>query len=119
MYYNARAALHEAGTDCGTTMRSAIKSVAKLGACAETMWPYDVNAVLQQPPKTCYEHADVRSISYQRIDRNLEHLQAALAQGTPFVFAIQCFPEPFTQAQKTGVLQPPPSQREAGAAAMR
>jgi C1A family cysteine protease len=107
MYYNAREASGEAGTDSGTTMRNAIKAAAKLGACSESLWPYDPATVLQKPQQACYDHADVRTIIYERIDRNIEHLHAALAQNSPFVFAISAYPGAFTQASTTGELKIP------------
>ena len=107
MYYNARAALGEARTDCGTTMRSAIKAVARYGACPETHWPYVVANVLKKPPRACYDRADIRTIVYERIRQNINHMRACLAQGQPFVFGIEAYVEPFSRAAKTAFLELP------------
>ena len=47
IYYNERAMEHSIQFDSGAQLRDGIKSVAKLGACPETIWPYD-----DTPPET-------------------------------------------------------------------
>lgn len=109
MYYNARALLGEAGKDAGTTVRCAIKALARFGACAETQWPYVVRDVLRKPSRACYDRSDVRAISYERITRDIDHLHACLAGGDPFVFGIQAYMQPFSKAAKTAFLELPRS----------
>ena len=41
IYYNERAMEGSVGTDSGAQIRDGVKSVAKLGVCPETEWPYD------------------------------------------------------------------------------
>src|SRR5438874_2362585 len=41
IYYNERSMEHNILTDSGAQIRDGIKSVAKLGACPESLWPYD------------------------------------------------------------------------------
>jgi len=107
MYYNSRALLGEAQKDAGTTVRSAIKSVVRYGACPETLWPYLVGNVLQKPPRACYQRSDVHTIVYERITRNVDHMRACLAQGDPFIFGIQAYMEPFSAAAKSAFLELP------------
>src|SRR6266550_1083945 len=41
IYYNERAMEGHTALDSGAQSRDGVKSVAKLGVCAETEWPYD------------------------------------------------------------------------------
>ena len=41
IYYNERAMEGSIATDSGAQIRDGVKSVAKLGVCPETEWPYD------------------------------------------------------------------------------
>jgi C1A family cysteine protease len=107
MYYNARALLGQQGADDGTTLRSAVKSVARYGACRETQWPYLVKNVLLKPTRACYDRGDVYEIGYERISRKLQDLRACLAQRDPFIFGIQAYVVPFSKAAKSGYLQLP------------
>src|SRR2546430_400903 len=40
IYYNERAMEGTIDSDAGAMIRDGIKSIAKLGACPETLWPY-------------------------------------------------------------------------------
>lgn len=107
MYYNARAAAGDQRRDNGTTIRTAIKAVARYGACPERQWPYRVKDVLKKPPRACYDRADVRTILYHRMPRNLDVLRTCLAQGDPFVFGISAYERAFTRAARTRLLELP------------
>lgn len=107
MYYNSRALLGQARRDAGTTIRSAIKALARYGACTETLWPYVIGNVLRKPSRACYDRSDVRTIVYERIRRDIDHLHACLAQGDPFVFGIQAYVQPFTAAKDSAFLRLP------------
>ena len=45
IYYNERAVEGTIASDSGAMIRDGIKSVAKLGVCDETVWPYDDHPV--------------------------------------------------------------------------
>lgn len=107
MYYNARALSNVQRKDCGTTIRVAIKALVRHGACPERQWPYRKDAVTTRPLRACYGDAQIRPIRYHRIAQELDLLRAALAQGTAFVFGIQAYGEPFTQAVRTAYLRLP------------
>jgi C1A family cysteine protease len=108
IYYNARRFLDEQGTDAGATMRDAIKSIAKVGACVESEWPYDPAQVTVAPPQPCYEHATTRAVRYYRISRDVTHLKSCLAQGFPFIFAMLAYQQPFVAAASNGGQLPLP-----------
>jgi C1A family cysteine protease len=107
MYYNARARTNTQGTDSGTTIRNAIKALARGGACAERQWPFLKRDITKRPIKPCYRDAEVFPIAYHRISQQLDDLRAALAQGHAFIFGIQAYGEPFTAAAKSGTLRLP------------
>lgn len=54
IYYNERAMEHTINQDSGAQIRDGIKSVAKLGACPEPEWPYDISQFAQKPSSVCY-----------------------------------------------------------------
>jgi C1A family cysteine protease len=107
MYYNARALSNAQRKDCGTTIRLAIKALARQGACPERQWPYRKDAVTLRPLRACYADAQIRPIRYHRIAQELDLLHAALAQGSAFVFGIQAYGDTFTQAARTAYLRLP------------
>ncbi|HTZ54844.1 MAG TPA: C1 family peptidase [Candidatus Acidoferrum sp.] len=107
LYYNARALTKTQATDSGTTIRNALKAFAHHGACAERQWPFLKRDITERPTRACYRDADRRSISYHRIRQRLNDLRAALAQGHAFIFGIQAYGEPFTEAAKSGNLRLP------------
>ncbi len=108
IYYNERKADGTLPNDCGSTIRTALKIVSKAGVCAETLWPYTLQNVPLEPTPACYERAkSTHAIGYYRIEQNLDHLRACLAEGYAFVFGIQVYQESFTAAAKTGALTIP------------
>jgi C1A family cysteine protease len=105
IYYNERAMEHHVPSDAGAQIRDGIKSVAKLGACKETTWPYDdtpadPNTELfpasakpaQKPPAAAYHEAEIyRAVSYLRVQQSLAQMKGCLAQGFPFVLGFTVY----------------------------
>lgn len=113
IYYNERAMEGTISTDSGATIRDGIKSVARLGDCPESEWPYDISQFAVQPPVQCYDDALMHKIiSYQRVEQNVEHLKAVLASGYPVVFGFSVY-ESFESAEvaQSGIV-PMPAQNE-------
>src|SRR5512146_139307 len=75
IYYNERKLVGTQDSDSGSTLRNGIKAVAKQGACAETLWPYDPAMVVTPPPQKCYDAANVHAIGYARIEQQLDHVK--------------------------------------------
>ena len=109
IYYNARAYLNEQGSDCGATMRDAIKSIVRNGSCPESDWPFDTTQITTKPPPNCYGNVTEHALSYRRIVGGFDHLKTCLAEGFPFVFAIEAYIETFTAAANNGGVLPMPA----------
>ncbi|HEU5356349.1 MAG TPA: C1 family peptidase [Actinocrinis sp.] len=105
IYYNERAAEGHVEYDSGAQIRDGIKSIASLGVCPETEWPYDDTPPAtdggawppqaragQRPSQNCYEDAlKTRALSYRRVLRTIEQLKGCLAEGFPFVFGFTVY----------------------------
>lgn len=109
IYYNERSMEGTVNSDSGAMIRDGIKSVNRQGACAESLWPYDISKFTIKPPTSCYQNAlSHRAISYQRVTRSLAQMKGCLASGFPFVFGITVY-ESFEsdQATQTGIIPMP------------
>lgn len=95
IYWNERVLAGTQDSDAGSTLRYGIKAVAKQGACAETLWPYDPTLVCTQPKQACFDAASVRAISYASIEQHIDPLKTCLADGFPFVFGMAVYPSMF------------------------
>ena len=105
IYYNERAMEGTVESDAGAMIRDGIKSVAKLGCCPESMWPYDISKFRDKPTASAYGVAAThRAIEYRRVS-GLEGIQACLADGYPVVFGFtvhEAFESP--EVAKTGIV---------------
>ncbi|HSU99415.1 MAG TPA: GH25 family lysozyme [Roseiarcus sp.] len=106
IYYNERLMEGTIGSDAGANIRDGIKSVASIGDCPETLWPYDDTPALQPgnifppdaraamaPSDACFQSA-IRhtALEYLSIDQNLADMKDCLGSGYPFVFGFTVFP---------------------------
>jgi len=57
IYYNERAMEGTIDTDSGAMIRDGMKSVAKVGVCAEDTWAYDISKFTEKPPTKAYSEA--------------------------------------------------------------
>ena len=121
IYYNERAMEGTSGTDSGAQIRDGVKSVATLGVCTETEWPYDGTQANsdgmfppgdpagEKPTDACYKDAlNNRATTYSRVVQNLDQMRGCLAAGYPFVFGFTVY-ESFESQQvaRTGVVPMP------------
>lgn len=112
IYYNERVIEHTVAQDAGAMIRDGIKSLVKLGVCAEKQWPYVVGKFAVKPSAACYKAALTHTVSaYARLS-TLQDMRTCLADGYPFVFGFTVY-ESFESSQvaKTGVV-PMPKPRE-------
>jgi len=91
IYYNERAMEGTINDDSGAAIRDGVKSLAKLGVCEESDWPYKISCFKQKPPAACYRSAaDHQVTSYHRVI-GLKQMRQCLAEGYPFVFGFTVY----------------------------
>lgn len=92
LFYNTRAIEGTTRRNTGTSVRNAIKSVARQGVCPESLWPYVEKNFNHKPPRECYEKATkYRAVEYRRVRRNIDDFRTCLASGYPFVFGFTAY----------------------------
>ena len=110
IYYNERAMEGTIDTDSGAMIRDGMKSVAKVGVCAEDTWAYDISKFTEKPPAKAYTEAKKhQALLYKRVIPMLHQLQGCLAAGYPVVFGFSVY-ESFMSPDvaKTGEVPLPP-----------
>jgi C1A family cysteine protease len=117
IYYNERVMEGTVNSDSGAQIRDGIKSVAKQGACPETMWPYLIPKFATKPTQNCFVQAAKHKVSlYQRLNPIPSQLKGCLASGYPFVFGFtvyESFESPAV-AKSGKVPMPGPTEAVAG-----
>jgi len=117
IYYNERDMEGTVSSDSGAQIRDGIKSVAKLGDCPESEWPYVISRFATKPPAKCFSDAlKYKAVLYQRVMQSLNQMKGCLASGYPFVFGFSVY-ESFESPQvaKTGAVpMPTSSERQLG-----
>src|SRR5262249_49994541 len=109
VYYNERVIEGTVKQDAGAMIRDGVKSVNRLGAPPESLWPYLISKFSQKPPAPAYKEAlNHQVVSYQRVARDLAQMRGCLASGYPFVFGFTVY-ESFESpaVAKSGVLNMP------------
>ena len=108
IYFNERKEEGTVNSDSGAQIRDGIKSVATLGSCSETDWPYIISKFKTKPSVKCYKSAlkDL-VLKYERLS-GITSYNTALAKGYPFVFGMSVY-ESFESASvaKTGIVPMP------------
>jgi C1A family cysteine protease len=108
LYYNSRVMERRERSNVGVTIRDTIKSVARLGDCPESLWPYVEHKFAVRPPKECYKKAmKYKVVQYYRVHRDLNDLRVCLASGYPFVFGFHAHEKFHDVVRQTGFLQMP------------
>lgn len=120
IYYNERVIEHTVNEDAGAMIRDGIKSVNKVGAPHETLWPYsDANPGPFQKKPSPQAYADAKKhpvLLYQRLVQSEVQLKGCIASGYPFVLGITVYESFETDAvAKTGkVPMPKPKEKQLG-----
>jgi len=93
--------------DSGAQIRDGIKSVATIGVCPESDWPYDINRFNVMPPQHCFDEA-LKSLALQYHAVDARDLMTALAQGNPVVAGITIYESfEWPGPRETGVVPMP------------
>lgn len=108
IYYNERAYINQVNNDSGAYIRDGIKSVHKIGAADEAIWPYEISRFTDRPSEAAYADAAARKFnSYFRVT-SLPSMLACLNAGFPFVFGFSVYESFLTDTvAKTGVVNMP------------
>jgi C1A family cysteine protease len=117
IYYNERVIEGTTASDSGAQIRDGIKSVATLGDCPETLWPYIIAKFAVKPPSNCYSSAKkYKALSYQRLLQDANQFKGCLASGYPFVFGFTVYAsfESAAVAQSGIVPMPTPGEKTMG-----
>jgi C1A family cysteine protease len=97
IYYNEREMEGTVGSDAGAMIRDGVKSVAKLGYPPESAWPYSDDSgpsgkyLVKPPPEVYAEALKHKTLSYQRVARNLNQMKGCLASGFPFIYGFTVY----------------------------
>ncbi len=92
IYYNERAMEGSINSDSGAQIRDGIKSIAKLGVCPESEWPYEIARFTRKPSERVFKDAlKHQSLAYQRVLQTLSQMKGCLAAGYPFVFGFTVY----------------------------
>jgi C1A family cysteine protease len=114
IYYNERSMEGTIASDSGAQIRDGIKSIAKLGDCPETEWPYVPSQFATKPPPSCYQIASQnRATSYSRLPQTITQMKGCLASGYPFVFGFTVYESFESQAVAQSGHAPLPAANEA------
>jgi C1A family cysteine protease len=110
IYYNSRALDGDVTKDYGTTIRSAIKSVATHGFAHESAWKYDVASFAMKPPANVYaDGKKFYSTKYYSIDNsNINSIKTCLSAGYPIMIGYTLY-ESFYEADSNGGFVPMPT----------
>lgn len=109
IYYNERSMEGTIKSDAGAQIRDGIKSVAKLGAPPEKIWPYTPSKFATKPDTTASITALLyTATSYAAVKQTSAILKQALVAGFPVVFGFSVY-ESFEsdEVAKTGVVPMP------------
>jgi C1A family cysteine protease len=99
IYYNERVIEGTVDEDAGAMLRDGIKSVARLGAPHEGLWPYDIARFREQPTPPVYRDGLAhQALLYRRVAQTLDQLKGCLAAGFPFVFGFAVYESFETEA---------------------
>lgn len=121
IYYNERVIERTVDTDSGAQLRDGMKTLAKQGACPETMWPYVISQFAEKPTAECYAEARKHlGVTYMRVEQDVAQMRGCVAAGYPFIFGFTVY-ESFESAAvaRTGnVPMPQGDERVLGGHAM-
>jgi C1A family cysteine protease len=92
IYYNERVIEGTVDEDAGAMLRDGIKTVAKLGAAHEQLWPYVIRKYRTKPSAVAYADGEEhQALLYQRLTPTETQLKGCLASGFPFVFGFAVY----------------------------
>jgi C1A family cysteine protease len=108
IYYNERVYINTVREDSGAYIRDGIKSIRKIGAAAEKLWPYDVTKYAEKPSDLAYQDAADRKFkNYYRV-LTLNAALNAIANEFPVIFGFTVYTSFLSDAvARTGIMSMP------------
>ena len=89
IYYTTRVIEGDVDKDDGAEIRDAVKAVSSLGACDESVWPFDTENLFQKPNRWAYNNAATLANyarTYLRVTQTVDALRSAISSGYPVIF---------------------------------
>ena len=119
IYYLERKLENTEAEDSGASLRSGMKVLSQYGACAEHLWPYDVQNFKEEPPEHAFHEARAHQVDeYRRVPIELHAMKTCLDEGYPFVFGTRIF-QSFEEHGHHGRIElPRPGEKDLGGHAM-
>ena len=116
IYYNTRVAIGTVGTDSGSSLRDAIKTMAAgaCGASIENLWLYsdDGTKFKIKPPAKAYASGLQHVITSYMSLVTLDDMLTCLASGYPFVFGFSVYESFESDAVAANGIVPMPGSKE-------
>ena len=113
IYYNERVIEGTVDEDSGAMLRDGIRSVAKIGAPHEAIWPYVIARFRTKPAAAAYsDGTHHQALLYQRLVQTIDQLRGCLAAGFPFVFGFSVYESFESQTVTVTGRVPMPNPRE-------
>lgn len=92
IYYNEREMEGTIESDAGAMIRDGIKSVSKLGAPDEKLWPFDPKNIFTRPSQEAYDAAHGNLVtSYALVHQTVDSISSVLSHRVPVVFGTMLF----------------------------
>jgi C1A family cysteine protease len=102
-YFYARAVRGNA-RDNGCSLRDAIKCAKKIGFVPESQWSYETENLFLEP--FGYSSRVLLPFRYERVQNNISHIKASVAEGVPVLAGIVIYKKSFGSRRfnRTGVV---------------
>jgi len=112
IYYNARAALDNPVEDMGTSLKQAIASLQKYGACGVEVYADQPGIINEKPPESVYQAILPYVLELPvAVATNLDSFKFHLAAGYPVAFGLEIFAS-FGDVAEDGLVVLPDLERE-------
>jgi C1A family cysteine protease len=113
IYYNERSMEGTVSVDSGAAIRDGFRSIAKMGVCRETCWPYLIAKFARKPKKACFlSAARHKAVQYLAVTPVLDRLKGCIADGFPFVFGFTVYESFESDAVARSGMVPMPAKSE-------
>lgn len=112
IYWNERSLEGTVESDSGAQIRDGMKVVCKIGAPAESDWPYDITQFTVKPSLKAFMDARMHEARYGRVTQSAHSFMASVFFGRPVVFGFTVFDSFETKIGPDGVMPFPDIHRE-------